>query len=66
MRNGVRPETADDLGMPRLVNARQLAKPLGICKSTVYRLVRDGKIPAIRLGGVLRFDVARVAEALRK
>jgi excisionase family DNA binding protein len=39
---------------------RMLADRLAITPLTVYRLVRQGKIPAVKIGKSIRFDPAAV------
>jgi len=36
--------------------ARQVAEYLQVSEETVYRMARDGDIPAIRVRGIVRFD----------
>lgn len=52
----------------RLVTAKDLARTLGLSLGTVYRMVREGRIPAIRVGTgrVLRFDPEHVRRALAR
>jgi excisionase family DNA binding protein len=47
-----------------LVTASQLAEKLQISKRTVYRLIRENKIPRKRLGGQWRFDIDNVIKSL--
>ena len=52
-----------------LVDATTLAEKLGQAKSSVYRLAKDGRIPAYQAGpklSGLRFDVDEVLAALRR
>lgn len=37
-----------------LLNINEVASALRISKMTVYRLVRDGRLPAVRIGNSLR------------
>ncbi len=37
------------LGTPRLLTVREVAERLRVCRATVYRLVADGRIPAVRV-----------------
>jgi excisionase family DNA binding protein len=37
--------------LKRYLSVRQICERLPVCKSLVYRLVRDGEIPSARLGG---------------
>ena len=49
-----------------LVDAGQVARDLGICKSGVYRLAAAGALPSVRLGRRVLFPagvVVRLAEA---
>ena len=44
----------------RLIACDQVSEMLGMSRSYVYHLVRDGKLPAYRIGRNLRFDPADV------
>ena len=50
----------------RLVTAKDLARTLGLSLGTIYKMAREGRIPAIRVGTgrVLRFDPDDVRRAL--
>jgi excisionase family DNA binding protein len=50
----------------KLMTAKELARTLGISLGTVYKMVRVGKIAAIRIGTgrTLRFDLDEVRQAL--
>lgn len=48
-------------GIPKLLTPVQVADALGISVVTVRSWERDGRLPALRPGGLLRFD----AEAVR-
>ncbi len=53
----------------QFVTANELSHRLGITKSSIYRMMRQGKIPSVPVGGKLggrRFDEAQVREALAK
>jgi len=47
-------------GPTRLLTADQLAECWQVPKSLVYRLTRDGRIPAVRLGRYYRYRVAAI------
>lgn len=49
----------------RLVTVEQLAEVLNLPQNSVRRQVRLGKLPAIHIGRLLRFDIAEVDAALR-
>jgi excisionase family DNA binding protein len=40
---------------PRVLTVRELAGYLRVHQSTVYRLLREGKLPAFRIGSNWRF-----------
>ncbi len=46
--------------LTRLMNVNEVARFLGISRWTVYRLVRDGDLHAVRAGERLRFRLADV------
>ena len=43
---------------------KKLAEKLDVTPLTIYRLVDQGKLPAVKIGRVIRFDPAVVAEFL--
>jgi excisionase family DNA binding protein len=47
-----------------LLTAESLAEILGVAKISVYRWAKNGVIPAVKIGTVLRFDGAKVAREL--
>lgn len=47
-----------------LMKVSELAEILRCHKGTIYRLARRGHIPAIRVGGGLRFEAGRVLALL--
>jgi excisionase family DNA binding protein len=50
-----------------LYDTKELAAYLGLSTSHLWKLVRDGAIPAIGIGWrTVRFDLDEVLEALRK
>jgi excisionase family DNA binding protein len=55
-----RQSTVDPLHLPTFLKADDIATAFGIDRKSVYRLAADGRLPAIRLGGALRFDPADV------
>jgi excisionase family DNA binding protein len=48
-----------------LLTVQELARALKLNPQTLYRLVRQGLVPAIRIGKSLRFDPAQVRATLR-
>jgi len=52
--------------MPKFLSARELAKVMDVCEVTVYRLARQGKIPAIKFGDLWRFDLSLFYEGIGK
>jgi excisionase family DNA binding protein len=42
----------------------EAADLLGICRSTLYRAIKDGEIPVIRIGRRYRVPTARLAQLL--
>lgn len=51
--------------LPRLLSVDEAAEVLSVDRDTVYRQVRDGKIPAVRIGRVIRIDIDQALEQLR-
>ncbi len=46
--------------LPYLIDATTLAAHLGVTVRTIRRKVADGEIPYIRLGSIIRFDLAEI------
>jgi len=51
--------------MATWLTLEEAAKHLKIGKSTIYRLARDGGLPAHRMGRVWRFDAEELDEWLK-
>jgi excisionase family DNA binding protein len=47
-----------------LLNKKQCADKLGISERTLNDWLSSGKIPYIRVGGIIRFSWPRICEAL--
>lgn len=52
--------------MDRLLTVGDLAAWLQVKPRTIYQWVHEGYIPVIKLGALVRFDQASVAEWVRK
>jgi excisionase family DNA binding protein len=50
----------------RLVDAREVAKFLGIGRVQVYRLVHQHLIPYHKVGALYRFDLAEIEKCFRQ
>ena len=54
------PVVRDSRGEPGahecLLSARMVAARLGVCTAKVYQLREQGDLPALRIGGALRFE----------
>lgn len=44
----------------------EAARALGLGRSTTYRLVKEGKIPTVRLGGRILVPVHRLSEMVER
>ena len=42
--------------LPRLLTIKEVAIYLSLSQRTVYRLIEEGTIPALKIGGQWRFD----------
>ena len=51
--------------MTTWMTLEEAAKHLKIGKSTIYRLAREGDLPAHRMGRVWRFDAKELDERLK-
>jgi len=52
--------------LPNAISAKQLLTLLNISETTLYEMVANGTIPYFRIGTIIRFDPARIADWLRK
>lgn len=43
--------------LPVFLSPQQLADHLGVCRKTIYRWIKAGDLPAVRVGGVLRVSI---------
>lgn len=48
------------------LNTKESARRLGITPRTLYRFIDDGKIPAYRLGRVIRLKESEVADFIER
>jgi len=48
---------AEKLKERLLVKPREAATLLGVSRSSIYELVRDGTIPSVRVAGMIRISV---------
>jgi excisionase family DNA binding protein len=44
------PNTDSENALPRLLSIRQAARVLGVCRTVVYELIRDGELKSIKIG----------------
>jgi len=52
--------------MPEIMTTREIAKYLKLHEITICKHAADGKIPAIRIGSVWRFDKDIIDKWIRK
>lgn len=50
----------------RLVTKKEVAQFISVTTRTIEVMVRDGRIPVIRLGRTVRFSLADVLEHIRR
>lgn len=55
-----------DSNTNNLITLKELAKFLGISKSTVYLMVETRKLPFFKVGGSLRFKMSDIEEYLQR
>jgi excisionase family DNA binding protein len=53
-----------DIVFPVLLNIHQLAKALGVGRTTVENWTRSRRIPSLKIKRVLRYDLQKVLAAL--
>ena len=54
------------LVVEKLVSTKELAEYLGIKEMTVYKHVKEGKIPVLHVGKLLRFDMEMIQKLLQE
>jgi len=54
------------MGIERIMNTREAAKYLGISKVTLYKLIKNGTIPAKRIGKEWRLAKTALDEIIRR
>jgi excisionase family DNA binding protein len=52
--------------VPRLMTVSEIASYLRVHPTTIYRLVKSGKMPSIRIGDSWRFDRDRIERWLKE
>jgi len=57
----IRPPTGGN-GEARLLNMQQVAQRLNIPKTKAYELVRQGRLPAVRVGKYIRVEPSKLEE----
>lgn len=64
---GARQEPRDSLnsGTERLLDSKQLGELLGVNDTLVEQMAKDGRLPSIRIGRLLRFEPALCKARLR-
>lgn len=50
----------DTVPAPMLLTAAETARRLGICPKSLWSLTRSGRLPAVRIGRAVRYDVADI------
>ena len=55
----------DTIALKELLTVAETAELLGVSKKTVRRRVRDGSLPAVRLGGAPHFPIRIPQSELR-
>lgn len=56
--------SSEGISRKRMISADELAAVLNLTVDSVYRLVRQGVLPAYRVGRTVRFDLDRIEAAL--
>ncbi len=51
--------------MNPLLTTRELAKVLNVRESSIYRWASEKKLPVLRVGALVRFDLASVMAAMK-
>ncbi len=47
--------------MPQYLTVREVAERIRVCRATVYRMIDEGRLPAVRVSsGAIRVDAALI------
>jgi len=61
----LRQNSSPNLRQNELLRVAEVAKLLGLCRATIYRLVERGELPAFRIGNSIRFHSEELNDCLR-
>jgi len=50
------------LGLRELLTPSQVAEHLGVCRATIYKLIRSGQLASVCVGAQFRVPAARLAD----
>ena len=50
----------------RMMTIKEVAEYLSVHEKTIYRLVKSGELPALRVGGQWRFDIKELDALVRQ
>ena len=50
----------EQLGSPELIDIARLADLLGVGERYVRRMVAEGRVPTVKVGRLVRFDLAEI------
>jgi excisionase family DNA binding protein len=53
------------IGVGQILTAKELAKYLKLTEVTIYKYIKEGKIPGRRVGSRWRFDKDKIDELLK-
>ena len=56
---------SNEVVLPRLLTAREVAQATGLALARVYELTRRGEVPHVRFGRSVRYDADVMIEWLR-
>jgi excisionase family DNA binding protein len=58
--------TTDDTAIPTFLTPAEVAKICKVTPQTILNWERQGMIPSIRFGGMVRFDLEKVRDIVEK
>ena len=56
----------EQLGFPELIDISTLAKLLGVGKRYVRRMIAERRVPTVKVGRLVRFDLAEIRRWIEK
>ncbi len=66
LKNKVVEQPKIDTSIPRMMTIRAIAKEIGLAESAVRRMVKEGKLPYIRVGSRFLINYSKVCDLINQ